>query len=177
EDELRHLLYTGYKHDGPFAVRYPRGKGSGVDHTKPLHEIPIGKGELRREGPNAVIVAIGSTVTPSLEAAEELSKQGKEIAVINARWLKPLDEELIVEWAKKTGRVLTVEENTLQGGFGSAVVELLTDRGLLDAGEIKVRRLGIPDRFITHGTQAELRAELGLDAPGIRHALEELLAE
>ncbi len=175
EDELRHLLYTGYKHDGPFAVRYPRGKGSGVDRAKPLHEIPIGKGELRREGPDAVIVAIGSTVSPSLEAAEELAKEGREVAVINARWLKPLDGELIVEWAKKTGRVLTVEENTLQGGFGSAVVELLTDRGLLDAGKIKVRRLGIPDRFITHGTQEELRAELGLDAPGIKRAAEELL--
>jgi len=177
EDELRHLLYTGYKHDGPFAVRYPRGKGSGVDRTQPLHEIPIGKGELRREGTEAVVVALGSTVIPAVEAAEKLAKGGRSVAVINARWLKPLDENLILEWAKKTGRVLTVEENTLEGGFGSAVVELLADRGLLDSGKIRVRRLGIPDRFVTHGTQEELRAELGLDAPGIARAVESLLTE
>jgi 1-deoxy-D-xylulose-5-phosphate synthase len=177
EDELRHLLYTGYKHDGPFAVRYPRGKGSGVDRTRPLHEIPIGKGELRREGTEAVVVALGSTVIPAVEAAEKLAEGGRSVAVINARWLKPLDENLILEWAKKTGRVLTVEENTLEGGFGSAVVELLADRGLLDSGKIRVRRLGIPDRFVTHGTQEELRAELGLDAPGIARAVESLLAD
>ncbi len=177
EDELRHLLYTGYKHDGPFAVRYPRGKGAGVDRTAPLHEIPIGKGELRREGTEAVVVAIGSTVLPALEAAEALAEGGRSVAVINARWLKPLDADLIVEWAEKTGRVLTAEEGTLEGGFGSAVLELLDDRGLLDSGKIKIRRLGIPDRFITHGTQEELRAELGLDAPGIARAVESLLAE
>ncbi|OGD71874.1 MAG: 1-deoxy-D-xylulose-5-phosphate synthase, partial [Candidatus Coatesbacteria bacterium RBG_13_66_14] len=149
EDELRHLLYTGYKHDGPFAVRYPRGKGTGVDRTRPLHEIPIGKGELLREGAEAVIVALGSTVVTAVEAAEALAIEGRSVAVINARWLKPLDENLIVEWAGRTGRVLTVEENSLEGGFGSAVVELLADRGLLDSGKIRVRRLGIPDRFIT----------------------------
>jgi len=177
EDELRHLLYTGYRHPGPFAVRYPRGKGTGVDRTRPLHEVPIGKGELRREGTEAVVVALGSTVIPAVEAAEALSKEGRGVAVINARWLKPLDADLIVEWAEKTGRVLTVEEGTHEGGFGSAVVELLADRGLLDSGKIRIRRLGIPDRFITHGTQEELRAELGLDAPGIARAVESLLTE
>jgi 1-deoxy-D-xylulose-5-phosphate synthase len=176
EDELRHLLYTGYRHPGPFAVRYPRGKGTGVDRTRPLREIPVGRGEMRREGADAVVVAIGSTVVGAVGAAEELAKEGREIAVLNARWLKPLDADLITEWAEKTGRVLTAEENTLEGGFGSAVVELLADRGLLDGGKIKVRRLGVPDRFVAHGTQQELRAELGLDAAGIKRAVEELLA-
>ncbi|HDR06383.1 MAG TPA: 1-deoxy-D-xylulose-5-phosphate synthase [Candidatus Coatesbacteria bacterium] len=176
EDELRHLLYTGYRHDGPFALRYPRGRGSGVDRAGPLRELPIGKGELLREGSEAVIAAIGSSVAPALEAAAALAEDGREVAVINARWLKPLDADLLAAWAERTGRLLTVEEGTLQGGFGSAVLEVLADRGLLDSGKIRVRRLGIPDRFVTHGTQEELRAELGLDAPGIRRAAEGLLA-
>jgi 1-deoxy-D-xylulose-5-phosphate synthase len=177
EGELRHLLYTGYKHDGPFALRYPRGKGYGVDITIPLKELPVGKGKLLREGTDAVIVAIGSRVMPALRAAEKLAEEGYNIAVINARWYKPIDIELIAEWAKKVGVVITVEENTVVGGFGSAVLEELGEARLLDDGRIKLHRLGIPDRFITQGTQEELRREVGLDTPGIAKSVKAILAE
>jgi 1-deoxy-D-xylulose-5-phosphate synthase len=175
EDELRHLLYTGCRHDGPFALRYPRGKGRGVDRSGPLRELPLGRGELLREGNDAVVAALGSTVAPALEAAGELERDGLSVAVINARWLKPLDGELIAEWAERTGRLLTVEENVLAGGFGAAVLEHFNERRPEILGRIELRRLGIPDRFVTQGTQAELRAELGLDAAGIAGALRELL--
>jgi 1-deoxy-D-xylulose-5-phosphate synthase len=175
EDELRHLLHTGLRHDGPFALRYPRGKGFGMERTGPLRELPVGEGELRREGTEAVVVAIGSTVVPAQQAAEELAAEGRSVAVINARWLKPLDGELIVKWAEKTGRLLTVEENVLAGGFGSAVLEHLQEHTPELLARVRFRRLGIPDAFVTQGTQAELRAELGLDAAGIARALRGLL--
>ena len=117
-------------------------------------------------------VAIGSTVYPALEAAEVLGRKGFSVGVVNARFVKPLDADLITSVANKTGRLVTVEENALQGGFGSAVLELLYDSGLQD---VKVKRLGIPDRYIEQGSQAQLRKDVGIDAEGIAAAIEEFM--
>jgi 1-deoxy-D-xylulose-5-phosphate synthase len=164
ENELQHMVKTAVDAGRPIALRYPRGSGYGVPLDAELTALPIGKGELLAAGDDLVIIAIGSTVYPAREAAEQLRAAGIGAAVINARFVKPLDRDLILEWARKTGNVVTVEENALQGGFGSAVMELLADEGLAD---IRVKRLGIPDRYIEQGSQAQLRADLGLDAAGI----------
>lgn len=171
EDELRHMLYTAVEHPGPIALRYPRGQGVGVDFSPTLHRLPVGKAEVVREGEDLLILAIGASVYPSLKAAEELEKLGYQATVVNARFVKPLDESLILNLAARRGRVLTVEENVLMGGFGSAVVELLMDRGLL----VPVKRLGIPDVFVEHGSPAILREKYGLDAKGIVKGALELL--
>lgn len=173
EDELRHMLYTAVEHPGPIALRYPRGQGLGVDFSPTLRRLPIGKGEVVREGEDLLIVAIGASVDPSLQAAAELEKQGYQTTVVNARFIKPLDESLILNLAARRGRVLTVEENVLQGGFGSAVLELLLDRGLM----VPVKRLGIPDIFVEHGSPATLRKKYGLDAQGIANSALELLEQ
>jgi len=130
----------------------------------PLKSIDMGKGEVLREGSDLLILAIGSTVYPSLHAAERLEDHGIHSAVINSRFLKPLDGDLICDWAKKTGRVVTVEENVLQGGFGSAVLELFQERGLFS---VPIKRLGIPDLFVEHGSQSLLRSKYGIDENGI----------
>jgi 1-deoxy-D-xylulose-5-phosphate synthase len=145
-----------------------------VKREGPLQRIDIGKGEVLREGQDILIIAIGSTVYPSLHAAERLAEVGIRAAVINSRFLKPLDGTLLCDWAKRTGKVLTVEENVLQGGFGSAVLELFQERGLFS---IQVKRLGIPDTFIEHGPQTLLREKYGIDAKGIFKGVEEMFAE
>jgi len=137
-----------------------------------LKELPIGKGEVLEEGKDLVILAIGSTVQAALEARDLLTEKGIRAAVLNARFVKPLDEELICSFASESKRVLTVEENALQGGFGSAVLEVLAERGLK---EVAVGRLGIPDVFVEHGSQEELRHRYGLDAEGIAQAAESLM--
>jgi 1-deoxy-D-xylulose-5-phosphate synthase len=134
----------------------------------------MGKAEGLREGEDVLIVAIGSTVYPSLRAAERLEAEGIHAAVINSRFLKPLDGGLLCDWAERTGRVLTVEENVLLGGFGSAVLELLQERGLFS---IQVKRLGIPDLFVEHGPQSLLRAKYGIDEEGIFRAVKEMIEE
>jgi len=169
ENELQHLLYTAVNSGKAMAVRYPRGSGPGVTLDARLRNIPIGTGEILREGRDVTILGIGSTVTAALDAAEELSGLGIEAAVVNARFIKPLDSRLILRMARQTGRVVTVEENTLKGGFGSQVAQLLHEEG---AGDVALVSIGIPDEFVEHGTQAALRAQYGLDAPGIvRRAL------
>jgi 1-deoxy-D-xylulose-5-phosphate synthase len=173
EDELRHMLYTAVEHPGPIAVRYPRGQGVGVAFSPILHRIPIGKAEVVREGEDLLILAIGGSVYPSLKAAEELEKQGYQVTVVNARFVKPLDDQLILSLAARRGRVLTVEENMAQGGFGSAVVELLSDQGLL----VPVKRLAIPDTFVEQGAPALLREKYGLDAKSIVKGALELLEQ
>jgi len=173
EDELRHMLYTAVEHPGPIAVRYPRGQGLAVDFSPTLRRLPIGKAEVVREGEDLLILAIGASVNPSLQAAAELEKLGYQTTVVNARFVKPLDESLILNLAARRGRVLTVEENVLQGGFGSAVLELLMDRGLM----VPVKRLGIPDMFVEHGSPAILREKYGLDAKGIAKGALELLEQ
>jgi 1-deoxy-D-xylulose-5-phosphate synthase len=168
------MINTAVQYPGPIAFRYPRGKGIGVDVRSSLHALEIGKGELLREGDDVVIVAIGSTVVSALRAADVLEEMGIRPAVINARFLKPLDAELIVDWVARTGRVVTVEENVLQGGFGSAVLELLQEKGLHD---IRVKRLGIPDLFVEHGPQPFLRAKYGIDEGGIVSGVKQLVEE
>jgi 1-deoxy-D-xylulose-5-phosphate synthase len=164
ENEFQHMIKTATECPFPTAFRYPRGKGLGVKREESLHPIDIGRGEVLREGEDIAIIAIGTTVYPALRAAEKLSDAGIRAAVINSRFLKPLDATLLCDWAKKTGRVLTVEENVLQGGFGSAVLELFQERGL---GSVQMTRLGIPDIFLEHGPQALLREKYGIDENGI----------
>jgi len=172
ENEFRHMIKTATECPFPTAFRYPRGKGVGVKRDLSLHPIEIGRGEVLREGQDVVILAIGSTVYPSLRAAEKLADTGIRAAVINSRFLKPLDGTLLCDWAKRTGKVLTVEENVLQGGFGSAVLELFQERGLIS---VQVKRLGIPDIFLEHGPQALLREKYGIDEKGIMNGVKKLL--
>jgi len=164
ENELQHLLYTAIKSAHPIAIRYPRGSGLGVELDRELREIPIGKGEIVREGEGVAILAIGATVAPALEAAGELASSGIEAAVVNARFAKPLDSKLIVGLAGYIKRLVTVEENALSGGFGSSVGKLFQESGVSD---IQVESIGVPDEFVEQGTQAILRSKYGLDAKGI----------
>jgi len=163
ENELRDMMYTAMEHPGPVALRYPRGTGVGVAFSSTLKQIPVGKAEVLQEGNDLLILALGASVYPALAAAARLGEQGFSATVVNARFVKPLDESLILSLAAKHGRVLTVEENVLAGGFGSAILELLADRGLT----VAVKRLGIPDIFVEHGAPAILRQKYGLDADGI----------
>ena len=170
EPELQHMLATALAHDGPVALRYPRGVGEGAPLAESPQILPMGQGELLREGRDGVIVALGSRVAPSLEAARLFAAEtGKEVAVFNARFVKPLPEAQLLELAAAQPFMLTVEENALAGGFGSAVLELLADREALSG--VRVRRLGVPDRFVEHGSQKELRARIGINWEAILEAL------
>jgi len=166
ENELRNLLYTAVKCGHPMAIRYPRGSAPGLPIDENFRELPIGKGEVINEGDDVAILAIGSAVNPSIEAAKILSDKVINCSVVNARFAKPLDAELILKLASKTKRLVTVEENTLVGGFGSAVLSLLSD-----ATDIRVLRLGIPDEFVEHGPQDILRASYSIDAEGIARSI------
>jgi 1-deoxy-D-xylulose-5-phosphate synthase len=172
ENELQHMLHTAVNHDGPVAIRYPRGNGYGVAIDQSFRSLPIGRGELLRDGADAALLAVGTMVYPALETAELLAGEGLNLAVANMRFIKPLDRELILALADKTGRLVTVEENVLQGGFGSAVLELLEEAGRSD---VVVTRLGFPDAFVEQGEQWELRARYGLDAAGIAARIRETL--
>ncbi|HEY6874451.1 MAG TPA: 1-deoxy-D-xylulose-5-phosphate synthase [Geobacteraceae bacterium] len=172
ENELQHMLQTALQHDGPTAVRYPRGNGVGVPLDQTFTSVPVGKGELLRNGTDGALIALGTMVHPALEAAQTLAAEGVELAVVNARFVKPLDRELILALAQGTGRLFTVEENVLMGGFGTAVLELLEEEGVDD---IELTRIGYPDRFIEQGEQPELRAIYGLDAAGIARRVRESL--
>lgn len=164
ENELQDLLFTAIRSGRPMAIRYPRGSGTGVPLASEFREIPLGRGELLRTGKDIAIVAIGAMVAPALEAAELLSGEGIRAAVVNARFAKPLDTELIINLATYIKRIVTVEENALSGGFGSSVVSLLQKAGLND---IQVKSIGIPDEFVEQGAQAMLRSKYDLDAEGI----------
>ena len=166
EGEMRDMLYTIIEHPAPAAIRYPRGSGFGVDISAPPKKIEIGKGEILREGDGEVaIIAYGSMVYPAVQAAETLEKDGIAATVVNARFVKPLDAELILKLVNANRVIITVEEAYLAGGFGSAVMELLEENNLLD--KVKVVRMGVPDRIITHGDPKLLLAKYGLDADGI----------
>lgn len=168
ENEFRHMLKTAIDYPGPTLVRYPRGSGCGVKLDAEIVPMEIGKAEVLREGKNAVIFALGHTVMPSLQAAEALEKEGFDIAVVNARFVKPLDGNIIEKFVKKTNYLFTVEENVLQGGFGSAVMEFLEENGLWN---IPIKRIGLPDNFIEHGAPDVLRKKYGLDAEGIANSV------
>ncbi len=172
ENEMQHMLYTAIQYNGPAALRYPRGAGEGVELSENLCEIPIGEGELLRQGKDILLLPIGNRVYPALEAARGLEKVGIDAAVINPRFIKPLDNELIIEWAEKTGRVVTVEDNARMGGFGSAVLELLAGSSL---SHIKVTTLGYGDRYLEHGTQEILWRKGKIDVPAITNAAMELM--
>jgi 1-deoxy-D-xylulose-5-phosphate synthase len=162
ENELGHMLYTAVRYGGPIAIRYPRGNGWGVSLEEKLKELPIGKGNIIKTGSDLAIIAIGSAVVPSLEAAWILNKKGIDCAIVNARFAKPLDSDLILETVSKTKRLVTVEENALAGGFGSAVLSLLSS-----IAGVRALRIGIPDEFVEHGSQELLRANYSLNAEGI----------
>ncbi len=174
ENELQHMVKTAVYSGRPIALRYPRGAGYGVSLDQELQTIPIGTGEVLLDGGDIAIVAIGATVYPALEAARLLETQGIATTVLNARFVKPLDRDLILSATRRTGCLVTVEENALHGGFGSAVLELLEQEGITD---IRVKRIGIPDRYIEQGSQAQLRKDLGLDAAGIAATVEAFLSQ
>ncbi len=171
EVELRRIMKTATLTDGPFAYRYPRGNGVGLPLEGAIEPLEVGKGELLRQGSDALIVAVGVMVGEALEAAKLLSQQGIEVSVVDARFVKPLDRDLLLAQAEQVPLVVTAEENALQGGFGAAVLELLNDSGL----STPVIRVGIPDQFIEQGTQAELRGQLGLDADGLVTTIQKAL--
>jgi 1-deoxy-D-xylulose-5-phosphate synthase len=176
ENELRRMLRTSLQHPGPCALRFPRGASEGVALDAAIEPLPVGKGRVARQGgarPDVLVVAVGTALKAALAAAEELAKEGIAVEVIDPRFVKPLDEELICGAAARIGRVITIEENALEGGFGSACLEAFEARGLLAAG-LLTRRLGVPDAFIAHAEQARQRAECGLDAPAVVRACREL---
>ena len=164
ENQLQHLVYTAYKHRGPFAIRIARGAAVGVPLDPDLRELPLGKGSKIRDGRDVVIFALGKSATAAVEAAEALAEHGIECAVVDPIFVKPLDVDLLLEAARGAGRIVTVEENVLAGGFGSAVLEALAEAGMQN---VSVHRIGMPDSFIEHGTAADQRRQLQLDAEGI----------
>ncbi len=173
ESELRDMLYTAieYKH-GPIALRYPRGNGVGVPLKAGFDLIPIGKGEILRSGNHVAILAIGVTVQSALKAAAMLEEEGILAEVVNMRFVKPLDEELIEELAGRFDHIVTVEDNTIRGGFGSAVAECLSAKQITG---VRLKIHGIPDRFIDHGSPEDLHREVGIDPAGIANVVREFL--
>jgi 1-deoxy-D-xylulose-5-phosphate synthase len=174
ENELRHMLYTALQHDGPVAIRYPRGEALGVPINEELKLIPINNSaEILAEGKALTIAAIGSMVYPALEAAKSLEAEGIKATVINCRTVSPIDRR-IAEIAKETGHMLIVEENIRSGGLGGAVLEFLEDEGLYS---IKTKRLALPDKFIEHGPISLLKEKYGLDRAGIIREAKTLLGK
>src|SRR5438105_7112306 len=174
ENELRHMLKTALETGHPTSLRYPRGNGFGVQMDAELRSLPIGKGEVMREGNDGAIFAIGNEVWPAVRAAEILAKDGINIAVVNARFIKPLDDELIARYCRPDARIITVEEGSLAGGFGSAVMERVQQLGIAD---VLFHRIGIPDEYVHHGTQDVLRAQYDLHAEGIARRVREFVRE
>jgi 1-deoxy-D-xylulose-5-phosphate synthase len=172
ENELRHMLATALNHNGPIALRYPRGTGTGAVMEEPMHPLSIGKAEILTDGSDILILAIGRSVTEALAAHRLLLEQGISATIVNCRFLKPIDGEIICELAEKIPRIITIEENVLQGGFGSAVLEVLNDFG---CSGYYLERLGIPDAFVEHGPQYLLRSKYGIDAPAILETAKRML--
>ncbi len=170
ENELQHMIKTCVSFDGPSSVRYARGVSLGVPMDPEPTTLPIGKGELLREGTDVAIVAIGVTVWPAMKAAERLAQEGISAAVVNARFVKPLDTELILKTAQNVRCLVTVEEGCKMGGFGSAVLETLSDAGLM----LRTKVLGLPDWYIEQGPQDLLRERYGLTADGIYNSVKQL---
>jgi 1-deoxy-D-xylulose-5-phosphate synthase len=165
EDELRSLLYTAINYkDGPIVIRYPRSKGVGVKFTK-YKKLPIGKAEILKEGNKGVVWAVGSMVHPTLEGIRDL-----DVGVVNARFVKPLDEELLRRFKGK--KIITIEENTLIGGFGSGVLEFFNKEGI----EVKMLRIGLPDQFIEHGERKLLLEKYKLISSHIRRRIKEFIS-
>jgi 1-deoxy-D-xylulose-5-phosphate synthase len=168
ENECRRLLTTAYQFDGPSAVRYPRGVGPGTEIDATLDVLPIGKGVVRRQGQRIAILAFGSVVTAALQVAESL-----DATLADMRFVKPIDRELIQQLAQSHAALVTVEENVVMGGAGSAVAEVLAEMKLT----LPVLHLGLPDRFVEHGDPAVLLARCGLDAAGLLASMKKFLPE
>jgi len=168
ENELQHMLATAVEQSHPTAVRYPRGAGVGVPMDSELRKLPIGKAEVLRRGGDGLIWAIGSAVHPTLEAANRLAKEGVELTVVNARFVKPLDRELLRAQLEQLGlpgaRLATVEEHVVAGGFGAATLEAISE---MELEGVETMIVGVPDKFVPHGSQDVLRKVLGLDAEGL----------
>lgn len=167
ENELCRMLMTAVAHKGPIAFRYPRGSAAGVKIDDNMVPIPVGKGEILKQGSDILILALGSSVAEAMAAHSLLAEEGVFATVVNCRFVKPMDTELICSLAREIPRIITVEENVREGGFGSAVIECLTDAGI---SNFCIERIGIPDRFIEHGPQKFLRSKYGLDAAAIVRA-------
>ncbi|HEX7192131.1 MAG TPA: 1-deoxy-D-xylulose-5-phosphate synthase, partial [Thermoanaerobaculia bacterium] len=174
ENELRHMLKTAFETGHPTSLRYPRGNAKGVAMDPEIRSLSVGKGELLCEGSAATIFAIGNEVWPAFEAAQALAKENIEVAVVNARFIKPLDDELIARFCKPYSKVITVEEGSLAGGFGSAVMERVQQLGIEN---VDFHRIGIPDEYVHHGAQDILRAQYDLHADGIARRVREFIAE
>jgi 1-deoxy-D-xylulose-5-phosphate synthase len=172
ENELRRMMLTALEHDGPIAFRYPRGAAVGSPLDSVISPLPIGKAEVLKHGDDLVLLAVGASVTEALKASALLADHGIQAAVVNGRFVKPLDAALVIDFAGRVPRILTVEENVRQGGFGSAVLEALNDAGL---GSVAVERIGLPDAFVEHGPQTLLRTRYGLNAAAIAQAALQLL--
>nr|MBP9871765.1 1-deoxy-D-xylulose-5-phosphate synthase [Nitrosomonas sp.] len=168
ENECRQMLYTAFKLDTPTAVRYPRGGGAGVKVRKEMQALPIGRGEIRRHGKKIALLAFGSMLTPCLQAAEEL-----DATVANMRFIKPLDDDLVASLAASHDLLVTVEENTVMGGAGSAVTESLNSQRII----VSVLQLGLPDIFIDQGDHGQMLADCGLDKKGILQSIRSILPE
>jgi len=172
ENELRHMLFTAVNYKkGPVAIRYPRGEGVGVEFDSSLNEIPIGTSEVLKEGKNAAIISIGDMVHPSMVAAEKLSKKGYDVAVVNARFVKPLDREGLISVIRKVPVVVTVENNSIIGGLGSSVSDILAEEKI----DVRFKKIGIPDKFVAHGPVAKLLEDLALDSDGIVRSVESFI--
>ena len=172
ENELCQMLKTAIDHNGPIAIRYPRGMAEGVASINTNTPLPIGKGEVLKKGDDVVIFGIGRSVNEALSAHDMLKKHNISATIVNCRFVKPLDADLIVTLSKKIPRIVTVEENVRQGGFGSAVLECLSDQGVTG---FRLKCIGIPDTFVEHGPQDFLRSKHGIDASAIFKAVKHLM--
>ncbi len=174
ENELRHMIKTAFAINGPVAIRYPRGSGLGVSLTEPLHTLEIGCSEELKIGNELTFLAIGTMVQPCIEAAELLAKQGISAGVVNMRFIKPLDGQMIRKAGREVDLIVTVEENILAGGFGSAVLEYMNQHQL---NKGRVLRLGLPDKFVEHGGRSKLLQKYQLDSSGIAAQVQDYLQE
>ena len=170
EQELRDMMYTAYKGEGPFVIRYPRGGAAGVEEG-PMRELPIGKAEVLREGKDVALLTLGHTAKEAAQAVEMVAAEGVSVCHIDLRWAKPLDEEMLRWVAENFSRVVTVEDGVLNGGVGGAVADWMADGGYTP----RIIRLGINDEFVEHGTVSQLKRLCGYDAEGIRKALLEVM--
>jgi len=173
EEELRNLMYTAQlPNKGPFSIRYPRGNGSLIDWQREMKEIPVGTGRCLKEGDELAVLTIGPIGIKASQLIDKLEKEGRSIALYDMRFVKPLDEQILHQVFKKHNKVITIEDGTIVGGMGSAILEFMADNDYA----AKLRRLGIPDRYIEHGTQTELYRVCGFDKQGIEKAIREMIS-
>lgn len=174
ELDLRNLMYTGYKeNNGPFVIRYPRGKGEMADWRNEMHVLPVGKGKKLRDGDDIAILSLGPIGNEVIKAIKEIEGDGISIAHYDMIYLKPMDEELLHEVGKKFSRIITVENGVIRGGLGSAVLEFMADNGYTP----KIKRIGVPDEFVEHGPISELYKLCGMDAKCIAEEIKRWLSE